>query len=678
MILTIGLNVYYKSDLNLLKRMIFSMLDSESTPEQFVNVDKTNEYIERISKINSITELQMINITEQVECIVFIDYPDLMRVEYQTNIDLIKDYINSLSINNLTFRIVHPIDNVRLSIGRNTIAQLAKGQYICYRDDDDISVNINELISFIKISNYSTLIEAYTMDLNETWTKLPLNTIMSSWSCIVNRQFIIENNLTHPLITGVEDAIWRYNIYWSIMQHNKYSIKLINKVISVYCKASDRCFGKLHPFSEEITSYSAFEMNNNDGVYEIVERIFRCVISTFGHVSINGQLFRSINIRGAARYSLSVIRQWLINNRKYCDEHLKKYISLITKVNGSFDFWSLNDKHKEQCFESFIKYSSLSDLYHFSKSLIENNKSSTNKHQQIVSNDEPSMNKHSQNIANDKHNNDSRTIELLNILFKRLNSWNYIRQHFHKFNNEQLNEFTYKYICFLYIKTGQQLYKISIDAKLLSEIKQFINNYVKINPVADSLLFVHRNYARIKGLMSLPDKPNLVHNCVEYLSKINYNKSIRESLKSKLSPEQIKEIANGLNLYEQSINLSSYHCSNLKFNGTFTDVLISLLLAPTIKANNRTINQQNERIKIIELGNDNIKHIVYKGKFINDKQTLTGGKINSQMTTINDNSRSNYLWLVLLILSSLTIIIIVILIITLVQFKNNQSQSINQ
>lgn len=618
--LTIGVTTYYKTDFERFKMLIYSMLDPTSLCDRFSDIDKSKAYIEHInSDINSMELIDRID--EPVELIVFIDR---LNDEPNSNVNSIVNFVKSIHVNNLTVRVLMSTENVRVSVARNAIIQLGLGTYLIFRDDDDLCININESLRLINQTlntvdhsdAYShnesiTYMESFMMNFNKEWSKLPVISLMSSCIVVVNRQFLIDNNLVYPPDVGNEDTIWRNDLYWLLMQQDGFNnARLIKASTYLYYERSDRSIAtSLNPFVDDITAYFDIEMRDNNNAYSIIDKVMQHEL-LIHHVKIPiiANLFRSINIIASVRRSWSVIREYMIRHKQYYE--IEDYINMITQIDSiELDFWQLTDNQQTECFEMFCIYSSLSDMYHFVRELVVSNKLDNNI-EQINS----SVKCHQDNEIDSETNYsdiNSKVIPALDVMFKWKGSLKYMLNRFGKFNSKQLNKFVYKYICMLWIRADdqinsiEQLYGNKLNKKLLTDIKLYMSNYLRSHNMSEVVLYLHGTYIKHAHCMEMTPESYRLNEFVKYMGKIDFKLNVMKSLKDVMSEDDYEYVKNGINEYVAVSNIRTCNTRPKYMPGTYLDVLLGLLIAPDIREGSVNhelviVNRQNDLVDLVD------------------------------------------------------------------------------
>ena len=145
--LTVGVTICYKSSITKSRQAILSLFNNEMTCDKLANID---EYRSLKQKYNSdeFNEMNMdlIELNKPVQLIVVLDGNN--RILWNS-IKLLLNNLKRYYLNYLHCSI-HFVNKHSVSVSRNKIINRAIGRYIKFCDDDDLSVNFNELLSIIQ------------------------------------------------------------------------------------------------------------------------------------------------------------------------------------------------------------------------------------------------------------------------------------------------------------------------------------------------------------------------------------------------------------------------------------------------------------------------------------------------------------------------------------------------
>ena len=146
--LSICFNCFYGTNLQKMINHVYSLFDNRFTP----SIDLNNIPIPEINIIPY----------QPIELIFVMDNFDITNTHniqrYQPNIDKIYNFIQSLVIPNVFIRCFKTFTNSGVSTRRNIGIRNANGQFICFCDDDDLHINVNEILNILsKYNNYNCI-----------------------------------------------------------------------------------------------------------------------------------------------------------------------------------------------------------------------------------------------------------------------------------------------------------------------------------------------------------------------------------------------------------------------------------------------------------------------------------------------------------------------------------------
>lgn len=335
-LLTVGITAHLNSDVNKFRVMLKSLFIPQSRAEWFWNAKKinsfmglidnhikgkfiydkyTNEHVEAIINIDIRVD-ENIDVRTDCVCINDVQPTDIVNESFNTSL-LTTDQLNKLSVlvsiiyecvfaaSRQFTKLCFTINNSsigRVSRARNNIIRNAHGKFITFCDDDDLSVNTNELALFIAAAehfrkdNYISIKDAndyfskngrfqmkrsrrapvnnpshpaytlikypyqyklnyerlYSTDLlfiegglmkctSNFHSRAPIYTQYYLTNCIVNTEFIRKHSLYFNEGTVGEDSFWRFNIYYKLYLNlvNSERIKVIPQpMYAIYEKTS--------------------------------------------------------------------------------------------------------------------------------------------------------------------------------------------------------------------------------------------------------------------------------------------------------------------------------------------------------------------------------------------------------------------------------------------------------
>ena len=250
---------------------------------------------EQFNELNS----DLIHIRERVQIIVVLDGKN----------ELIKNLISSMferyrkRCENVTFALYVNDEVCSVGTSRNFIINNAKGEYVKFCDDDDLSININELLNVLDESDGADYIECCMSNLTKPVDK----PTFSGWyptNVIVKTNFLRSNRLMFvPHIVG-EDSIWRCDIYETIKRTPTVNVKVINKPIYlIYWKSS-----------------KTVSENDETNFTRMMINIFEHEKDLFGKIPLNTSMF------------------YVIGNMSYNNKHFLDMSSYIINNADDFEF----------------------------------------------------------------------------------------------------------------------------------------------------------------------------------------------------------------------------------------------------------------------------------------------------------------------------------------------------
>ena len=613
--LTIGITTYFKSNPEEVRRTLWTLFDKRMI-EGIIPEDVLKLYAEN--------NHQPITVKEPVEIIVFIDRNSDVDDEITSKIT---EYVNSLSYKNCTFIVCKSTSNVKVSVARNFIITAAKGDYICFRDDDDASVNINELLSYIDLApKDTTVIEyGYAVDgLKYRPSKL------GPWSLFVKTEFLRKNNLCFVPDLTTEDIIWRGNLNMILSREpcwksNLYFIQKPGYISLGRSNRSTAVLMGLDRYPKSIPMYIEDIMKDNTSSYKNISKVLyndRNAKFDFSEFQFYG-----MSAAYAVRHGDGLIKHYLNRHFDMCDGFVKKCLGLINHINGTCDFWSIDDVDVQKItMVLFVKYLTFSDLYHFALVLDQKN-----------------------------------PINKLNELWRKPDPLSAVPQGL-KYN--RLNEFTYKYMCLRWMR-GEKIY-CKVNEKLLNNLKQLLHNKLNHVEIGDVITFVHNIIDNIDKTKYKIDNSLDNHDILKYMCNKKAEGNIRNSLIQYFGKnyDRYKKYFD-IYIRENNIKTTTLGFYDDQYKG-FMNVFLSLLLAVPPRKNSIdvSVEKENREDEIINfLYGEKTVRMPRKGLEFTNRVPLkiSGGCFNNgcYMDVCNGNVINLCLKIILMIMLFVMIILIV-------------------
>lgn len=468
MILTVGITACYRSDVTKFKRMIISLFDADITNPS--TIDEGNAIINRYNSVFNLSDVRTISVSAPIEVIV---YFDRNTPSPNDNINAMSAFVENLSIPNVTFRTLHSTQNVRVSVARNNIIKASTSKFICFRDDDDLSVNVNVLIDIVKSSPPVTeFIETYMLSYDYASRTTARAHLLSVVNCIISRQFLLKNKLFFIPDIGNEDAYWRADIY------SRYPrMHVANVSTYIYAEPSGR--SNITDFSRYngITKYIDPDMRDDSHAEELVKKVLDAEFDMHGCVELNSLFLKNLNKSVAAWNTFPIIVRYMRQHADHFD--IEPFINMTAKINGSYPFNVLPETMKKQCYAMFCKYLSFSDLYQLSRG------------------DLGIMNK------------------LYGVYETPIVVWGTWSQ--------RLNEFTYRYLFMRCVAKVEVPDNFEVDEELVNNVRMYVDSYMRNIRLGDVILFGHDTYARKMKKFDYVEENYKYHDILNHMTSVRNN-----------------------------------------------------------------------------------------------------------------------------------------------------------
>ena len=329
--LTVGLTTCYKSSITKINQMICSLFDSKMTCNEFTDWNKCMK-LKKAYFNDCLNNVEFIELNEKVELIIIIDGDNEIIMK---DIESVLNILTRKYKHMLKWRIFHSVLANGVSSARNQIIQSAAGQYLKFCDDDDLSINFNQLLSIIdECENDIDYIECLMMNL----TKNVNDPIYTGWfpsNVIVKTSWIKNNNLLFVDKIVGEDSVWRFDLYQKLKSGGK--TRMIHEPIYLI-------FYK---------SFKTVNDNDIDNVRGMIERVFDHEKSVFGKIPMNPLLFQILSIM-IYKYNLQMlVSDYVLNHVD--DFEFNKELKELKKLKKQF-IVNQETKYKRQIVELRTKY----------------------------------------------------------------------------------------------------------------------------------------------------------------------------------------------------------------------------------------------------------------------------------------------------------------------------------
>ena len=352
--LTICFNCFYNTNLQKMINHIYSLFDYRFTP----NIDLNNIPIPEINIIPY----------QPIELIFVIDNFDITNTQniqqYQSNIDAIYNFIQSLVIPNVFIRCFKTVTNSGVSTGRNIGIKNANGQFICFCDDDDLHINVNEILNIISKYNNYRCINCQISSKNTKKMYFRSSNI-SVCSGLFNVQFLRLYNIYFPEGIKTEDIIWRSKLYTQLSKMTTQSI--IELKIGFYINLSSSNNSNeliIQNYSRNPQFFNRYCYDNiplDKDVYMKIEKIFQ----NENEIDLNEYTIFSITSALNCGNGFTLLNKYAKNNIEKFDYVNKKFIQYSKFLDNQYVNYS-EIINKEECLRLYCKYISLEELKRFS------------------------------------------------------------------------------------------------------------------------------------------------------------------------------------------------------------------------------------------------------------------------------------------------------------------------
>lgn len=346
--LTIGITACFKSSITKINQIILSLFNGEMTTDNLDNVDLCRTLWRKYSTDEYNTKnIGLISLSEPIELIIVQDGENDM---IEDNILLMKSRLEALYHDALIVSVVVNKERKGVSVSRNYILKHAKGKYVKFCDDDDLSANANELLRIIKCSGDVDYIECCMTNATKK-REAPIFTGWFPTNVIVKSDWIKQHNLYFvPSIVG-EDSVWRFDLYHYLHISNS-SIRVSPK--SIY----------LIYFKSFKTTNDERDLRN----YELMlELVFQHERRLFGKIPLNPALFEVLSTLVHPWSQTMKVSDYILNHPEQFE--FSKFINGINvlhdELDKKYDFVPISSKLKELYKKYYSSKPEISDLNRF-------------------------------------------------------------------------------------------------------------------------------------------------------------------------------------------------------------------------------------------------------------------------------------------------------------------------
>ena len=340
--LTIGITCYYGTKLAKLINQINSLFDSRITPSLRSLIEPSMDIVPN-EKIELIFVIDTYEIRNKY-------IPKKYTQTYEENINNILTYIKSLKIYNTKISLFKTEYNSGVSVSRNIIINNAKSKFLCFCDDDDLHINVNETLKIIHdYHNYNCI--------NCFMSKRKNNIIfeqsnISPCSGIYKADYLRKHNLYFPEGIKSEDIIWRSKLYKQLYTETKNNIIEINTGLYIALDPSNS--------STEIRTKANLRYPNGfykDNYFDIpTNQITYDKINSIKIVNYNEWDIFAITSSLNLKHGYSLIYEYAKNNIDKFNQYNKKIFNLVSSLKSyQLDFKHIHDNLLDRYPTSFWK-----------------------------------------------------------------------------------------------------------------------------------------------------------------------------------------------------------------------------------------------------------------------------------------------------------------------------------
>ena len=329
--LTVGLTTCYKSSITKINQMMYSLFNSRMTCDKFVNWNECLK-LKKIYSNDCLNNVDFIELNEKVELIIIIDGDnEIISEDVKTVLNMLSRKYKKM----LKWRIFHSDSSNGVSSARNQVIHSATGQYLKFCDDDDLSVNFNQLLSIIDKCEIGV---DYIECLMTNLTKNVNGPIYTGWfpsNVIVKTSWIKTNKLLFVDKIVGEDSVWRFDLYQKLKSGGK--TRMIHEPIYMIF-------------------YKSFKTTNKNDINKVkgmIERVFNHEKLVFGKIPMNPLLFQILSIM-IYKYDLQMlVSDYVLNHAD--DFEFNKELKELKRLKKQL-ITNQESKYKRQIIELRTKY----------------------------------------------------------------------------------------------------------------------------------------------------------------------------------------------------------------------------------------------------------------------------------------------------------------------------------
>jgi thiaminase len=247
----------------------------------------------------------------------------------------------------IDIKVVIPTTNIKVSRARNYIIEHALSKYITFKDDDDLSVNINKILKHVLDWDTKTTVKLfYTLSgsynykppeiENEKMEKtIPFVSQLGIWSSIYDVEFLRRNNIYFVPDIGSEDVVFRAVLHHIIDKYEG-KFEIIDEILYYYLDPSNRSFTfSLSPREEHDVktilngkSIAEFVDEQQQTSDKIMKKLFEFDKERF---EVTDYILFGISHAATFKSSLNIIRNTLTKHNNFLQTEMDRALFKLTK-----------------------------------------------------------------------------------------------------------------------------------------------------------------------------------------------------------------------------------------------------------------------------------------------------------------------------------------------------------